>query len=173
MLKPALRALLVLTAAAAAAHAIPGNPTAATEFVGSTPCGEGTRRFLGISNAACEQVAWELALAADYKAGHGRAFELRARYHMPIPGSPNHLDAGTDLQLSGVWTSAPGTGVHTGRTMYTLTTGGRSLRLALLERDLLHLLTADSRLMVGNAGWSYTLNRRDASAARAPRQMEE
>src|SRR5687768_8232881 len=99
MLKPALSALLVLTAAVAAAHAIPGNPAAAAiEFVGSTPCGEDARRFLSISNPSCEQISWELALAADYKAGHGRPFELRARYHMPIPGSPNHLDAGTEIQ---------------------------------------------------------------------------
>jgi hypothetical protein len=139
-------------------------------FLGSTPCGDEARRFLGISNAACQQVTWEFALAEE--AGSGRPFELRARYHMPVPGSPNHLDGGIPLQLRGVWTSAPGSGPQKGRTVYALTRQGRSLKLALLERDLLQLLTADSRLMVGNAGWSYTLNRREASAPRAGRRME-
>ena len=35
-----------------------------------------------------------------------------------------------------------------------------------IERHLLHLLTADNRLMAGNAGWSYTLNRDYALPAR-------
>ncbi|HUF23778.1 MAG TPA: hypothetical protein VMN81_06595 [Vicinamibacterales bacterium] len=143
---------------------------ASSQFAGSTPCGDEVRRFLAISNTSCEQVTWELALADD--AGAGRPFELRARYRMPISGSPNHLDAGIALQLRGVWTSAPGSGRHQGRTMYTLTIDGRALQLALLERDLLQLLTAGSRLMVGNPGWSYTLNRREASAPRAARRME-
>src|SRR5688572_24838442 len=150
MLKSTLGVVLVLTAAATAAHSIPGNSTAtATAFAGSTPCDEPVRRFLGITNAACQQVTWNLSLT-DGPAGG--PFALRARYHMPIPSSPNHLDGGKELQLSGVWTSAAGTGAHSGRTVYSLTTDGRSLRLVLLERDLLQLLTADSRLMVGNGG---------------------
>jgi hypothetical protein len=91
---------------------------------------------------------------------------------MPIPGSPNHLDAGRELTVSGTWSSSLGAGAHKGRTIYTLTTGGRSLRLALFESGVAQMLTADSRLMVGNAGWSYTLNPRERSVARAPRQME-
>lgn len=171
MRKPTVTAVLALTIAAAAAHAIAGNPTAAAaEFAGGTPCDEPARRFLGIRNAGCEQISWQLSLGDD--AGTNRPFEIRARYHMPVPGSPNHLDAGTDLKLSGVWTSAPAAGPHAGRTIYTLTANGRAVRFVLLEQNLLHLLTDDSRLMVGNAGWSYTLNRRDAPAARSPRQME-
>jgi hypothetical protein len=170
VLKSVLGALVILLAAAAV-PAVPGRPASpATEFVGSTPCGDEVRRFLAIANAACEQITWELAFADD--SGAGRPFELRARYHMPIPGSPNHLDAGTPLQVRGAATFARGSGPQRGRMIYTLTTDGRSLRLALLERDLLQLLTAESRLMVGNAGWSYTLNGRDASAAPAARRME-
>lgn len=169
MLKPVLLVLLALTAAPAAGPSTANAKAAGDQFAGSTPCGEEARRFLGITNAACEQITWDLALAPD--AASGRPFELRARYHMPIPGSPNHLDRGIELQLSGVWTSAAGDGAHRGRTLYTLTTGERSLRLALIEGGLLQLLTAERRLMVGNAGWSYTLNRRDVSAARAPRHM--
>lgn len=177
MLKPTLSVVLILMGASATGGALPGgsgpgdsglDSVAVTEFVGSTPCDEPARRFLGIGNPACEQITWELALT-DPASG---PFELRAVYRMPIPGSPNHLDEGRPLQLRGAWTSAPGTGLHVGRTIYTLTTRGRSLQFALLEHDLLQLLTADEKLMVGNAGWSYTLNRRDRSAARVPRQME-
>src|SRR5688572_925070 len=104
MLKPALSALLTLTVAAAVTHATSPRPAAAAaEFVGSTPCDEPVRRFFGITNAACAQITWELALAGD--AGASRPFALRVRYHMPIPSSPNHLDDGIELQLSGVWTS--------------------------------------------------------------------
>jgi hypothetical protein len=170
MLKSTFGALSILLAAAAG-PAEPGRPASpAAEFAGSTPCGDDVRRFLAIDNAACEQVTWELAFADG--SGAGRPFELRARYHMPIPGSPNHLDAGTPLQVRGASTFTRGSGPQKGRMIYTLTTDGRSLKLALLERDLLQLLTAEGRLMVGNAGWSYTLNGRDASAARAARRME-
>lgn len=172
MSKPTLSVLLALTAAGAATGpAVPGSrPAAAIEFVGSTPCGGAVRRFLAIDKTTCEQVTWELALGS--RSGADSAFDLVARYHLPVPESPNHLDAGTALQLRGVWSSTPGSAPHPGRTKYTLTAEGRSLQLVLLERDLLQLLTAENRLMVGNAGWSYTLNRRDASPARAVRRME-
>jgi hypothetical protein len=170
MLKSTLGALLILLAAVTAPAGLGRLASPATEFAGSTPCGEEARRFLGISNTACQQITWELAFADG--SGAGRAFELGARYHMPIPGSPNHLDAGTPLQVRGASTFARGSGPQQGRMIYTLTTDGRSLRLALLERDLLHVLTTDGRLMVGNAGWSYTLNGPAAPAPRAWRRMD-
>lgn len=40
---------------------------------------------------------------------------------------------------------------------------GRELSFVQVSNDLLHLLTSDGRLMVGNAGWSYTLNRASRS----------
>ena len=170
MLKFALSVVLVLTVIVSADRVTSATPASATtEFAGGTPCGEEVRRFLGISNPACEQIGWHLSLAP----GNAGSFELRARYHMPIPGSPNHLDGGNTLQLRGQWTSAPGTGAHDGRVIYTLTVDGRSLRLALFEHDLLQMLTSGNRLMVGNAGWSYTLNRGMHPSPRAPRRMEK
>lgn len=147
-----------------------GAPHAATEFAGSTPCGNLARRFLQIGNFACEQITWELVLRND--PGHPRRFDLRVLYRLPVPGAPGHLDAGTPLRLRGTWTSGSGSSAHRGRTIYTLTIDDRTLRFALLENNLLHLLAADSRLMVGNAGWSYTLNRHSAFAAGDARRME-
>lgn len=171
MVKSTLAALVVLTVATAAPHPAPARPSAQVgDFAGSTPCGEQARHFLGISNAACEQITWVLNLVEEaHSAG---AFELRGRYHLPLPGSPNHLDAGHPLQLRGFWTSTDGTGDHKGRTIYTLKTDGRSARFALLERQLLHLLSADNRLETGNAGWSYTLNKDYMLPTRTRRRME-
>src|SRR5687767_8627298 len=107
MVKWTLAALAALTVAAAAPPLTAANPPPqVADFAGGTPCGEQARRFLGISNIACEQVGWRLTLVEEaHSAG---AFELRGRYHMPLPGSPNHFDAGTPLQLRGLWTSAEG-----------------------------------------------------------------
>jgi hypothetical protein len=169
-MKPALAIIVAIVVYGASAHAIPERPLAeVSEFVGSTPCDEPIRRFLGIANTSCEQITWNLSLST---APATQRFELRLRYRMPVPGSPNHLDAGIEKQLSGAWRSAAGTGAHAARTIYTLSVEGRSLSLAKFDRDLLHILTDASRLMVGNAGWSYTLNRRETSVALAPRNME-
>lgn len=164
---PAVRALALVVIVAAGTVSSPGGaPAQPVTFVGSTPCGSDVRRFLGIPDATCEQVTWDLAFGES--SSTERSFELRARYHRPVPGSPNHLDAGTPLQVRGGWKRAEGPG---GRTTYHLDIDGRSISLALLERDLLHVLTPSGRLMVGNGGWSYTLNRRETSGPR-PRAMQ-
>ncbi len=168
MLKPILCAVLILLSLSATGRALPGSRDAITEFVGGTPCDEPVRRFLGINTAVCQQITWELSLANDAAT---RPFELRAVYHLPIPGSPNHLDAGTPLRLRGTWTTTNGAGVHKNAPVYSLTIEGRTLRFVLLENNLLHVLTSDSRLMVGNGGWSYTLNRHPATPTEG-RRME-
>lgn len=45
------------------------------------------------------------------------------------------------------------------------------LRLAEIEPRLLHLLNPDGSLMVGNGGWSYSLNRTDAGEATVPASL--
>lgn len=41
---------------------------------------------------------------------------------------------------------------------YLLQNAGKTLKLAELNADLLHLLDANNNLLVGNSGWSYTFN---------------
>jgi hypothetical protein len=49
------------------------------------------------------------------------------------------------------------------KNFYELQNGSRILLIAELNSDLLHLLNTDKSLLVGNGGWSYTLNNIKAS----------
>jgi hypothetical protein len=128
-------------------------------FVGSTPCDENIRALLGIPRAAnAELMEWELSLS---DAGPGRAsgsYELRFRFGRTRPNQPGlDVDAPTG-ERRGTWRIEAGT-QHASATILKLD-GGVSLRK--ISDTILHLREADGSLMVGNGGWSYTLNRLDA-----------
>lgn len=128
---------------------------ATAEFVGTTPCGEFPRTFLGglPPGAACDAITWRMALTT------GRADESRwnlvAVYNVPSPSNPNVTVEGPKVALQGKLDAAA--------TAYRLTSDGtgRSLSFSRVSDGLIHLRAADDRLLVGNSGWSYTLNRAD------------
>jgi hypothetical protein len=85
-------------------------------------------------------------------------------------GQPNTLNfrgGGETRTLSGTFDTdmraAP-------RLVYRLRRPGaaREIRLVRLNDNLLHLLGAHGRLLAGNAGWSYTLNRARPTSSRNP-----
>jgi hypothetical protein len=129
------------------------------EFVGSTPGGALTREFLGglPADAPCHYVLWQLTLKTNSPA----TYDVVARYHIPARGNTNQSVAGPSVTSRGTWEivkDASPNGV-----VYRLTPdkSPRSLSFVTVGENLLHVLNPDGTLMVGNGGWSYTLNRAD------------
>ena len=158
-------AAIVVASASAGASRVPH--FAAEEFVGSTPCGPEVRTFLsGLSaEAPCHAVTWKLTLDAPEN-GRG-AWRLSAVYGIPPASNPNAMVDGPRVAIDGTWTSGATAGPG-GRTVYRLSaaTPQRTLSFAKVADGLVHMLDSGGRLMLGTAGWSYTLN--DANRAERP-----
>ena len=138
----------------------------AQELVGSTPCGPEMRAFIGglAAEAPCHAVTWKLSMDAPTN-GRG-AWRLSAVYGVPPASNPNAMVDGPRVTLDGMWTSDTASGGR--RTTWRLTTGTppRVLSFTNVADGLVHVLDAGGRLMIGTAGWSYTLN--DATRAERP-----
>ena len=65
--------------------------------------------------------------------------------------------------MEGKWTIIKGMASASNAIVYQLKDNKTSKTISFLKLNdnLLHLLDSDQRLMIGNAAWSYTLNRID------------
>jgi hypothetical protein len=140
-----------------------GENGVAAEFVGSTPGGVLPREFLGglPSNAPCHYVMWQLTLLTNRNTGLPTGYNVVARYRIPARGNTNQSEDGPRVASRGTWEIVKGAAAHA--VVYRLNEEKpeRSLSFARVGENLLHLLDSDERLMLGNGGWSYTLNRAD------------
>ena len=147
----------------AASRVSPNHVNVSGEFVGSTPCDAVPRGFLGIpSPAACERISWQLMLQADNPSAQGGTYTLVTVHGISETNGAGFFQGGTKLQTTGQWKMTTGTQADRERPVYQLssTDARHRLLLARIDENLLHVLGEDRRLMVGNDGWSYTLNRR-------------
>jgi len=128
------------------------------EFVGSTPCQPLARDFLGISsNAACECIQWQLKLHSSDVAERG-TYTLITTHGVLETNRHGFFQGGTRTETAGKWIT---TVLKPDTTVYQLQAAApnRSLSLARIDENLLHLLTHDGHLLVGDDSWSCTLNR--------------
>ena len=71
------------------------------------------------------------------------------------------FQGGTKTETTGQWRTTVGRRANPRAIVYQLqaTDPRRSLSLVKIDENLLHPLTYDGQLIVGNDSWSYTLNR--------------
>ena len=138
---------------------------AATEFVGSTLGDALPREFLGglATNAPCHCITWHITLSAHDKAALSGVYNLTASYQVPTRDNTNRSEPGPKVAAKGRWEILKGTTSRPDAVIYRFTSekSERSLSFLKVGENLLHLLGPDANLMVGNGGWSYTLNRAD------------
>ena len=137
----------------------------AAEFVGSTP-GEGlVREFVGglATNAPCHNIMWQVTLFTNQGAGAPMTYKLTARYQVPTRVNPNRSEDGPRITSQGTWEILKDAKSKADSAIYRLKAEKpqRSLSFVKVSENLLHVLNPDGTLMVGNGGWSYTLNRAD------------
>lgn len=131
-------------------------------FAGSTPCSEGTRPVPGMSvNTDCELIKWKLTLFQDESGKKTTTYKLHCGYGLPKQGTPGLINGGENVDIEGNLTIIKGTASNPNSIIYRLHDDktNKTISFLKLNDNLLHLLDSDGRLMIGNAGWSYTLNK--------------
>jgi hypothetical protein len=155
--------ILLLMAGCASSVAPASRAAASEEFVGTTPCDVRSREFLGGlgTNAPCHSVTWTLTLYTNRQTRLPATYHLVASYGLPGRNDPNQIEDGPTVKLEGTWEIVRGHAANPRAMVYRLHgKNGRALNLVRLGEHLLHFADADNRLAIGNAGWSYTLNRK-------------
>ena len=137
----------------------------AAEFVGSTPCGTLPRVFIGglHPGADCHNITWHITLSTNQDKDRPATFSLTAQYYVPTRANTNQSEPGPKVEARGTWEILEGTQAHPNAVVYRLRTKDTQLSFVRIGEYLLHFLNLDGTLMVGNGGWSYTLNRADRS----------
>ncbi|HSA57801.1 MAG TPA: hypothetical protein VLE53_18950 [Gemmatimonadaceae bacterium] len=141
--------------------------TALAVFVGTTPCGPIANEFTGFPAQTCEKIKWQLTLFRDAQTGRPNTF----------------LYEGTRTSRRGTWSVQRGTPFHPEAQVYRLmpTPSGPALSLLSVDDSVLLLLDEELRVLVGDAGGSYALNRLwckcpafwGADRRRPPQEREE
>lgn len=127
-------------------------------FVATSPCDAVSRAALKIpATANCEMIKWHLTLFEEAKTLTPTTFELNCVYGLPEQGTLGLSKGGTKVGWKGRWKIVPGAGAN----VYELDLGEAKGTVSFLKvnHSLLHLLDQNKSLAIGNAGWSYTLNR--------------
>ena len=127
---------------------MPAPPT--TQFVGTMPCGEAVRAFVG--GEACQSVMWRLDLGVVERGEPG--WSLNAAYGSNSAASVGMMPDG--LHLSGKLDKS-------GTTYRLISNAGKSISFRQVSSTLIHLLDDQNRLMPGTSAWSYTLSRADVT----------
>jgi hypothetical protein len=121
-----------------------------TQFVGTMPCGEAVRAFVG--GAPCQSVIWRLDLGVTERGDPD--WSLTAAYGANSASSVGVMPDG--LHLSGKLEKS-------GTTYRLISNTGKSISFRQVSSTLIHLLDKQNRLMPGTSGWSYTLSRADVT----------
>ena len=131
-------------------------------FTGSSPCSVGTRPLSQIPvKADCEFIKWRLVLQRDSKTNAPVNYQLSCVYGMSQPGTTGFVKGGNKIEMQGKWTIIKGANANPHAEVYQLQTSNPELPIRFLKLDdrILHLLDLEKHLMIGNAAWSYTLNK--------------
>jgi hypothetical protein len=124
-------------------------------FVGSTPCDPYIKSILKIDEQAlCEFIKWKLDIDITAK-----TFTAEVLYGISLPNTNGFQNGGTKLIVNGRFEL--NNDKKTGKPIYLLSSASFKSPLSLREMDnnVLHVLGADNTLLVGNGGFSYSLNR--------------
>ncbi len=113
-------------------------------YTGSTPAAPVIRSFLGIPlTDSIDFIRWKLVFT-------DKDYHLQCNYGIGKPNTNGFYNGGKKIEFTGL--------LKKEKNIYLLQSNQKTLKIAELNRDLLHLVNTDNSLLVGNGGWSYTLN---------------
>jgi len=131
-------------------------------FAGSTPGDEEIKSQLGIPySAKVDFIRWNLILNSDNSTIN--TFALNIVYGEGQPNITGFKGGGIKLSFEGEYTVSQTKNDHLAGEFYHLKSVNLpvEIRLLKLNENVLHILTAQYQLMIGNGGFSYNLNRKD------------
>ena len=113
-------------------------------YTASTPAGNEVRDFLGISRVdSIDFIRWKIKIIDD------KEFSLSCTYGISKANTNGFIDEKK--------VDSKGT-INLKNDILTLSRQGKVLSLVILNDNLFHILNNQGTMMVGNGGWSYTLN---------------
>ena len=113
-------------------------------YTGSTPAAPVVRSFLGISlTDSIDFIRWKLVLTNNQ-------YTLNCNYGIGKPNTNGFMEGGKKVELHGA--------LRKEKNDYLLQNGNAILKVTELNSNLLHFLDNNNSLLIGNGGWSYTLN---------------
>jgi hypothetical protein len=133
-------------------------------YSGSSPCGNFIKPLLNIPlNEDCDRIKWNITLYRDSKTHQPTTFKLSCIFGMQEQGGPGFIGGGKRVEAGGRWIITKGTKANRNAVVYQLNLKKDKSAIFFVKMDdnILHLLYSDKSLMIGNSGWSYTLNRID------------
>ena len=118
-------------------------------FIGCTPGDNLIKSQLGIqADTKIDFIRWDLKLNAS------NTFVLNIKFGENQPNTLGFIAGGQSKDFQGTYTITK----NMNNEFYHLEASELKISLVKLNDNLFHLLTTENRLMVGNGGWSYTLN---------------
>lgn len=142
-----------------------GRRPPAVVFVGSTPGDSFVKSLLTIpADTKVDFIRWELTL--NKGATDSNTFILNVVSGEGQPNTSGFKGGGEKRSFAGKYTVAERKNGTLNAEIYQLKTDKSlpAISLIKLNDNLFHLLTPAGKLMVGNGGWSYTLNRKEPLA---------
>jgi hypothetical protein len=130
-------------------------------LVGSTPGDSLIKSLLAINpQSQVDFIRWELIL--NQSENDLKTYVLNVAFGEAQPNTNGFKGGGEKLSLEGIYTVSK----NQRGDVYELKNEKKlnTISLVKLNDNLFHLLTPGNKLMVGNGGWSYTLNRKDSPA---------
>lgn len=113
-------------------------------YTGSTPADTVIRSFVGISlSDSVDFIRWKFIL-------QNNEYQLQCNYGIGKANTNGFINGGAKIELRGEYKKE--------KNYYQFQNGTKTLKALELNVDLFHLLNTDNSLLVGNGGWSYTLN---------------
>jgi hypothetical protein len=113
-------------------------------YTGSTPANSVVKTFLGISlSDSIDFIRWKLTL-------DNTKYQLLCNYGIGKPNTNGFINGGNKIELNGQFKRE--------NNYLVLLNEGKALNIVNVNSDLLHFSDNNNKLLVGNGGWSYTLN---------------
>jgi hypothetical protein len=114
-------------------------------YVASTPPHPCIRAFLDIpATDSIDFIRWKLVFDKDN-------YQLECNYGIGKPNTNGFINNGKNVALKGVFAKQG--------EQYTLYNKNKRIQMLALNGNLVHLQDEHQNLLVGNSGWSFTLNR--------------
>lgn len=130
-------------------------------FVGSTPGDEEIKSILKIpSDIKVDFIRWNLKL--NMSNADQNSFLLDIHFGEAKPNTRGFKGSGEKYSFEGTYTVSKSRDNNITKEIYHFKSSKLLTEIAMikLNDNIFHLLTPQNQLMIGNGGWSYTLNRK-------------
>lgn len=130
-------------------------------LAGSTPGDEIIKSMLSLpSDNEIDFIRWNIKLDKN------NSFVLSISYGKSQPNTLGFIGGGEKRKIIGTYSISKNENSNF-KEIYHLRNDNQKIQISIvkLNNNLFHILTPQNRLMVGNGGWSYTLNRENTVAS--------